>query len=238
MATAGRTVLVTGAARGIGLEWVRQELAAGATVIATVRRRTAAAGLAALADGTHAAALTILEMDVTDDASVAACAGAVGERRNGIDHLVLNAGVYGPRGDRACAADPEEVRRVFEVNALGPYRVARAFLPLVCRGSSPRILFVTSRMGSIGDAPGGASYAYRMSKAALNMLGANLARDLRADGVLCLLLHPGWVRTGMGGEGAPLAPEAAVAGLRRVATQATQAESGTFLDHSGAIVPW
>jgi len=238
MVTRSRNVLITGAGQGLGLEWARQELAAGATVIATARRKAEAAGLAELARGSQGAALTILEMDVTDDASVAACARAVQERVDVVDDLVHNAGTYGPRGDVACDAAPDEVRRVLEVNAVGPYRVTRAFLPLVRKAASPRILFLTSRMGSIGDAPGGSSYAYRMSKCALNMLGANLARDLGGDGVICLLLHPGWVQTRMGGGKAPLQPAEAVAGMRRVAQRATPAQSGCFFDYSGATVPW
>jgi len=238
MATEDRNVLITGAGRGLGLEWARQELAIGSTVIATARRKAEAEGLAELARGPQGASLTILDMDVTEDASVAACVRAVEERVDVIDDLVHNAGIYGPRGDRACDAAPDEVRRVLEVNTIGPYRVTRAFLPLVRKASSPRILFVTSRMGSIGDAPSGSSYAYRMSKSALNMLGANLAHDLSDDGVLCLLLHPGWVRTRLGGAKAPLAPAEAVAGMRRVVERATLAQNGSFLDHSGATVPW
>jgi NAD(P)-dependent dehydrogenase (short-subunit alcohol dehydrogenase family) len=238
MATEDRNVLITGAGRGLGLEWARQELAIGSTVIATARRKAEAEGLAELARGPQGAALTVLEMDVTDDASVAACARAVEEHVDVVDDLVHNAGIYGPRGDRVCDAAPDEIRRVLEVNAIGPYRVTRAFLPLVRKASSPRILFVTSRMGSIGDAPSGSSYAYRMSKSALNMLGVNLAHDLSDDGVLCLLLHPGWVQTRMGGEKAPLQPAEAVAGMRRVVERATLAQNGSFLDHSGATVPW
>jgi len=238
MATKDRNVLITGAGRGLGLEWARQELAIGSTVIATARRKAEAAGLAELARGPQGAALTILEMDVTDDVSVAACVRAVAERVDAVDDLVHNAGIYGPRGDRACDAAPDEVRRVLEVNAIGPYRVTRAFLPLLRKASSPRILFVTSRMGSIGDAPGGSSYAYRMSKSALNMLGANLAHDLGDGGVLCLLLHPGWVQTRMGGDKAPLRAAEAVAGMRRVVDSATPAQSGSFFDYSGAVVPW
>jgi NAD(P)-dependent dehydrogenase (short-subunit alcohol dehydrogenase family) len=238
MATKGRTILITGAGRGLGLEWARQELADGATVIAAARRPAEAEGLRDLARGAAGAALVTLPMDVTDDASVEAGAREVETRFGSLDDLVLNAGIYGPRGDQACSAPPDEVRRVLEVNVLGPYRVTRAFLPLLRKTRAPRVLFVTSRMGSIGDAPGGSSYAYRMSKSALNMLGANLASDLRDAGVLCLLLHPGWVRTGMGGERAPLAPAESIAGLRRVVKAAGPAQSGSFFDYSGAAVPW
>jgi NAD(P)-dependent dehydrogenase (short-subunit alcohol dehydrogenase family) len=161
-----------------------------------------------------------------------------GAKLGAIDDLVNNAGTYGPRGDHALAAPSSEVSRLMEVNAVGPYRVTQAFLPLLRRGAAPRILFLTSRMGSIGDAPSGASYAYRMSKSALNMLGANLASDLRNDGILCLLLHPGWARTRMGGEKAPLPVADSVAGLRRVVRKATLEHGGAFLDHTGAVVPW
>ena len=238
MAGNGRRVLITGAGQGLGLEWARQELRDGATVFATARDPRGAADLQALGRAPHAGTLVVVPMDVSDDASVAAGAKEVAARTGALDDLVNNAGTYGPRGDRALAADAAEVRRVLEVNLLGPYRVTRAFLPLVKAGARPRVAFVTSRMGSIGDGPSGASYAYRMSKSALNMLGANLARDLAADGVVCLLLHPGWVRTRMGGERAPVEIAASVSGMRRVLERAGANESGTFQDYNGAGVPW
>lgn len=232
-----RTVLITGAGQGIGLEWVRQEAADGATVIATARDPRDAAGLEAAArkwPGT----IAVMRMDVTDQASVDECVREVTKRYPAIDDLVNNAGTYGSRDDRGLGADPSQVDEVLAVNAVGPYRVTRAFLPLLRRGRAPRILFISSRMGSIGDAPSGAAYGYRMSKAALNMLGANLARDLREEGVLCLLLHPGWVRTRMGGTRASVPVADSVAGMRRVAGRAALAHSGAFLDYTGAIVPF
>lgn len=233
-----RRVLITGAGQGLGLEWARQALADGARVVATARRPPESEGLLALAREAPAGRLTILPMDVTDDAAVDAAARAVAAEVGALDELVNNAGSYGPRDAAALAAPPDEVRRILEVNTVGPYRVTRAFLPLVRKGSGARVLFVTSKMGSIGDAPGGGSYPYRISKSALNMLGANLAADLRDDGVVCLLLHPGWVKTRMGGGRAPVAIPDSVAGMRRVAARATLAESGRFFDYSGAPVPW
>lgn len=235
--SAGRTVLITGAGHGLGLEWARQDLADGAVVFATARDPEDSPDLRRLAEEAGAA-LTVLPMDVCDDASVERCAGEVGSRVRSLDGLINNAGVHGPRDDRALRASAGELRRVLEVNTIGPYRVTRAFLPLLRNGREARVVFVTSRMGSIGDTPSGGSYAYRMSKSALNMLGANLARDLRSEGILCLVLHPGWVRTRMGGERAPLSAPAAVGGMRRVAAGATIRESGAFLDHTGAPVPW
>src|SRR5262245_4201578 len=238
MATKRRNVLITGAGRGLGLEWARQGLADGASVIAAARRPAEAAGLEELARGPAGAALVTLPMDVTDDASVEAGAREVEARFGSLDDLVLNAGIYGPHGDRACSASPDEVRQVIEVNVLGPYRVTRAFLPLLRKSKAPRILFMTSRTRSIGDTPGGAAYACRISTSALSMLGASLASDLRDAGILCPLLHPGWVRTGMGGERAPLEPPESIAGLRRVVNSAGLERSGSFLDHTGAVVPW
>jgi NAD(P)-dependent dehydrogenase (short-subunit alcohol dehydrogenase family) len=235
--TKPRTVLITGAGQGLGLEWARQEAEDGAMVIATARDPGQAPDLKTLARA-RPGNVVVAQMDVTDQGSVEACARKVGKKFAAIDDLVNNAGTYGPRGDHALAGPPSEVSRVLEVNTVGPYRVTQAFLPLLRQGVTPRILFVTSRMGSIGDAPSGASYAYRMSKTALNMLGANLASDLRNDGILCLLLHPGWARTRMGGGQAPLPVADSVAGLRRVVRKATLAHTGAFLDHTGAIVPW
>lgn len=231
-------VLITGAGGGLGLEWARQALAEGARVVATARRPEESEGLRALAAGPHAARLTILPMDVTDDGSVEAVGRALAADPGALDLLVNNAGTYGPRGDHALGAPVDEVRRILEVNAVGPYRVTRAFLPLLRKGRTARVVFITSKMGSIGDAPGGAAYAYRMSKSALNMLGANLASDLREAGIVSLLLHPGWVKTRMGGATAPLAIEASVTGMRRVVARATAKESGKFFDYSGAVVPW
>jgi NAD(P)-dependent dehydrogenase (short-subunit alcohol dehydrogenase family) len=230
-----RRVLITGAGQGIGLEWARQEADAGATVIATARDPDASEGLRDLGTRREVA---ILPLDVTSDASVEAAARAVEERFGAVDTLVNNAGTYGPRDDRSLTASPDDVRRVLEVNTVGPYRVTRRFMPLVRKGHRPRILFLTSRMGSIGDSPGGGNYGYRISKAALDMLGANLASDLRSEGILVLLLHPGWVKTRMGGAGARLEVERSVADLRRVVDQARETQSGSFFDHSGAVVPW
>lgn len=237
--TAGRTVLITGAGRGLGLEWARQDLASGATVIATARDPESSRGLKELeATAGEAGRLTVLKMDVTDDASVEQAATEIAGRTAAIDDLIHNAGLYGPKDPVPLDGSPAEVRHVLEVNAVGPYRVTRTFLPLLRKGNSPRLLFVTSRMGSIGDGPSGGCSAYRMSKSALNMLGANLAQSLRDDRILCLLLHPGWVRTRMGGEGAPVPPPDSVAGMRRVVATARPDQSGTFIDFRGEPVPW
>jgi len=234
-----RRVLITGAGQGIGLEWARQEAQGGESiVIATARDPKESPGLLELEKSARPGSVVVLPLDVTDDASVETAARAVRERFEGLDELVNNAGTYGPRDDARLKAPPEEVRRVLEVNAVGPYRVTRDFLPLLRQGREVRIVFITSLMGSIGDGPGGGSYGYRMSKSALNMLGANLAHELAEDRIVCLVLHPGWVKTRMGGAQAPLPLEQSVRDLRRVTMRASMTESGAFLDHSGEPLPW
>jgi NAD(P)-dependent dehydrogenase (short-subunit alcohol dehydrogenase family) len=237
MASNKRRVLITGTGQGIGLEWARQEALDGSIVIATARDPKASPALLDLEKSSRGG-IVVLPLDVTDDASVEAAARAVQERFGAIDELVNNAGTYGPRDDRRLGAPPEEVSRVLEVNAVGPYRVTRRFLPLLRQGKEVRVVFITSLMGSIGDGPGGGSYGYRMSKSALNMLGANLAHDLAEDRIVCLILHPGWVKTRMGGAQAPLPIEPTVRDLRRTTMRSAMAESGTFLDHTGEPLPW
>jgi len=233
-----RRVLITGAGQGIGLEWARQEAQAGSTVIATARDPKAAPGLSELEKSARPGSIAVLPLDVTDDASIEAAARAVQERFGGLDELVNNAGTYGPRDDRRLGAPPDEIRQVLEVNALGPYRVTRRMLPLLKFGREASIVFITSLMGSIGDGPSGSSYGYRMSKAALNMLGANLAHDLRDERIACVLLHPGWVQTRMGGPKAPIPLEQSVRDMRRVTMRISPTESGMFLDASGEPLPW
>ena len=233
----GRTIVISGAGRGIGLEWARQELQAGTRVIATARDPEASEGLRELA-AAEQDRLTLLPMDVTDDASIERAAEAIRTRTSAIDDLLHNAGTFGPKDAIPLEGSPDEVRRVLDVNAIGPYRVTRALLPLLRKGNSPRIMFITSRMGSIGDGPSGGAFAYRMSKSALNMLGANLAQTLRGDGILCLILHPGWVRTHMGGATAPVEVNESVVGMRRVVGEARPEHSGSFVDFRGQAVPW
>jgi NAD(P)-dependent dehydrogenase (short-subunit alcohol dehydrogenase family) len=193
-----RTALVIGANRGIGLALVQRLAAQGRTVIAACRSSSAALDAEA-ARGVRVEA----GVDVTSDDSVAALA----RRLDGVavDELVCNAGIL-REGDLDDFAF-EEVREQLEVNALGPLRVVRALRGHLARGA--KVALVTSRMGSIGDNGSGGSYGYRMSKAALNAATRVLADELRGSGVLMNAVHPGWVRTDMGGADARLEPEAA-----------------------------
>lgn len=216
--------VVTGANRGIGLELCRQIKARGDEVIAACR--TGSKELAELG-------VKVVEgVDVTDDAGHAALAKATEGRT--IDVLVHNAGILIP--DALDALDPDAVRRSFEVNALGPLRLTKALLPRLAKGS--KLALVTSRMGSLADNGSGGMYAYRMSKAALNMAGVSLARDLAPKGVSVVILHPGFIRTDMTGHSGNDDPPVAAKGfLARIDALGPQT-SGKFLHANGQDLPW
>ena len=232
-----RRVLVTGASRGIGLEYARQWLAAGARVFALARDPEGSAELMRLASA-NPDALVAVRCDVADDASVAAARRRVGEETDGLEILINNAGVMGSHEDLE-SLDLDVVRRTFEINAIGPIRVTRAFVDLLMGGKRPRrIVNMTSLMGSIDDNRSGDAYAYRMSKAALNMATRSMAVDLSRDGVVAVVLHPGWVRTAMGGKSAPTPVEEAVASLVRTIDSLDMDRSGGFYDRDGQPLPW
>ena len=230
-------VLVTGASRGIGLEYAHQWLAAGARVFALARDPEGSDGLMALASR-HAGSLVPVRCDVAQDDSVAEARRRVGEEADGLEILINNAGVMGSHEDLG-SLDLELVRRTYEVNAIGPIRVTRAFLDLLRAGDRPRrIVNMTSLMGSIDDNRSGDAYAYRMSKAALNMATRSMAIDLSGDGIVAVALHPGWVRTAMGGRSAPTPVEEAVASLVRTIDSLDMDRSGGFYDRDGQPLPW
>jgi len=218
-----KTVLITGANQGIGLELCRQFQKRGDVVIAACRR--------ASAELSKLGCRVIEDVEVTDDASVARlAAGLAGQP---LDVLVNNAGILSE--ESLDDLDFERIRRQFEVNALGPLRVTNGLLGNLGRGS--KVAIITSRMGSIADNGSGSYYGYRMSKAAVNMAGMSLARDLHERGITVLLLHPGMVATGMtGGRGIPAAESAA--GLIARIDSLGLAETGSFHHVNGEPLPW
>ena len=222
------TFLVTGANRGIGLELARQLAARGERVIATARDPEKARELRQLDTRVEA-------LDVADEASVRAFAGRL--EGQPVDVLVNNAGVGVGRGELG-ALDMDELRRCFEVNTLGALRVTQALLENVRAGERKVVANVTSKMGSIADNTSGGSYAYRASKCALNMVTKSLSVDLARDGVTCVVLHPGWVKTDMGGSSAPLSVEESARGLLEVIDGLTPEKTGEFFDYSGETIPW
>ncbi len=229
------TVLVTGANRGLGLEFARQYAADGWKVYAACRRPDEASALGRLAAGSggHVEAIAL---DVTDAASVRTAAAELAGIP--IDLLVNNAGVGSPKGQKLGSLDYAAWQRVLDTNTLGPMRVVEAFLGNVEKGRQKKIVTITSGMGSIGDNGSGGSYAYRSSKAAVNMVVKSLSIDLAERGITCVVMNPGWVRTDMGGPGGRLSPEQSIVGMRKVIAGLTPADSGKFFNHDGGQYPW
>ena len=232
-----RRMLLTGASGGLGLEFTRQWLEGGHRVFALARRPDDSGGLNEL-KAKHGDALFLGTCDISSTESVEAAARQVGEATDALDVVLNNAGTYGTRQATLDTLDFDEVRRAFEVNTLGTLRVTHAMLPLLRRGEAPRLIHMTSLMGSLGDNGSGGAYAYRMSKAALNVASVNLSHELRAAGIPSVVLHPGWVHTGMGGPGAPLTAEESVAAMIRTIDSIGAGHSGRFLDRSGEPLPW
>lgn len=230
-------IFLTGANRGLGLEYARQWAAKGWRVFASCRSPEAAEELNEVAEA-HPERLTVVRCDVTDEGSVRSAAETVAADTEGLEVVLNNAGVGGWRG-RLEELDFDEVRRVFEINTLGPMRVTRAFTDLLRKGREPRrLVHMTSLMGSIDDNRSGGAWPYRLTKCALNMAGVNMAHEFREDGIVSVVLHPGWVRTDMGGSGATLAVDEAVAALVGTIESLTLEDTGRFYDRNGDPLPW
>lgn len=224
--------VVTGANRGIGLEFVKQLTARGDEVDATTREPDEASDLQELVRR-PGVRLRIHRLDVVDDASVAAFAEQL--PAGPVDVLINNAGVSGVKGGEPI--DPPDILRVFNVNAAGTLRVVRALLSRLRAGKGKKIVNLTSQLGSITETTGG-RYAYRLSKAALNMATRILAEDLRGEGFRTVALHPGWVQTRMGGSAAPVPPEQSIRGMLPIIDGLTAEQSGRVFDFQGREIPW
>jgi NAD(P)-dependent dehydrogenase (short-subunit alcohol dehydrogenase family) len=225
--------VVTGANRGIGLELARQLIARGYEVDGGARDPDQAGELRSTGARVHA-------LDVSDGDSVAAFAAALGDAA--VDLVINNAGVNGgpaqslPRLAESLALD--NVLQTFNTNAAGALRVCVALLPHVRRGRGKKLVHITSGMGSIGDNGSGGSYAYRMSKVALNMMSKSLAVDLRGEGIVSVVINPGWVQTDMGGARATISVEESVKHILARIDETTLEQSGEFLNWKGNRYPW
>ena len=224
------TVLITGANRGIGLEFARQYAEAGYRVHAACRTPESADALGSLGKGVKLHAL-----DVTDHGRIEAlAAGLEGEA---IDIVINNAGIYGDQQELG-KIDYAAWEEVMRVNTLAPLKMAECFLPHLEAGKMKMIASLTSRMGSIAENDAGGVYIYRSSKAALNAAARSLAIDLAPRGITVIVFHPGWVKTDMGGPGALIDAETSVAGMRAVIKGTGPKDSGRFFAYDGAEVPW
>jgi NAD(P)-dependent dehydrogenase (short-subunit alcohol dehydrogenase family) len=230
---ASEIYVISGARKGIGFELTRQLLTQGHRVYVGVRKPTEATKLKELA-ASAGGRLKVLELDVTSDASAVAFARAIDSDH--IDVLINNAGVYLDSEADAKTVSSEQVLRSIDTNSIGPIRVTQACLGKLSLARAPRVVNISSLMGSIGDNRGGSSAAYRMSKTALNMYTRTLAID--APKLIVLSLHPGWVKTDMGGPEAPLEVEASARGILNVIHKSTAANSGQFYNYDGRELPW
>jgi NAD(P)-dependent dehydrogenase (short-subunit alcohol dehydrogenase family) len=227
-------IVVTGASRGIGLEFVRQYLERGETVEAAARSPERSEGLAKLKPRFRET-LRLHACDVAHDASARTLAASL--KDGPVDLLINNAGVMGQTGD-LLSLDLEDALQTIRTNSLGPLAMARALLPRLLKSRQPKMAHITSKMGSIADNTSGGYYAYRMSKAALNMASKSLAADLRKDGIVSVVFHPGWVKTDMGGAGALVSPEDSVGSMIRLIDGLTIEQSGKFFGYRGEEIPW
>ena len=223
-------LLITGANRGIGLEFVRSFAADGWAVHACCRRPDKAKQLNAV-EG----AVIRNKLDVTDGLQVASLARAMIDTP--LDILINNAGVYGERVGFG-ETDYDAWLDVFKVNALAPMRMVERFVDHVEKSERKLIVNISSRMGSIADNMRGGSHVYRSSKAALNMITKGLANDLAPRGITVVSFHPGWVQTDMGGENALISTTESVAAMRKAIERITPEDTGSFFNYDGSPLPW
>ena len=223
-------LLITGANRGIGLEFTQQYLAQGWHVYATYRQQPGEA-LAALACDQ----LTLLPLDVTEDDSIA----DLQEQLNGaeLDLIINNSGVFGPKDQNLGTVSRQQWLEVLNVNSVAPLMLAQA-LHENLRAKGGTFAVLSSRMGSIEGNDGGALYLYRSSKAAVNQVVKSLSIDLASQGLLAAALHPGWVRTDMGGPNGLIDANESVAGMVQVIDGLNAATSGHFFNFDGVEIPW
>jgi NAD(P)-dependent dehydrogenase (short-subunit alcohol dehydrogenase family) len=218
------TILITGASRGLGRELARQYAEEGWRVIGTVRER------AANIPGVDAA-----QLDVTDRGQIEALAARL--KGVPIDVLFCNAGITGQRGMALGSFDYGEWEKVLRVNLLGAAAVIEALIDNVAASERRTVALMSSRLASIAETSG-MTLPYSTSKAALNLLAKGLAATLAPRRVIVVALSPGWVKTDMGGESAPLAAETSVRGLRKVLAGLKREDSGKFLSYDGSTIPW
>lgn len=231
-----RRVVVTGANRGLGLEFTRQLLARGDRVHAAVRKPGQAHELTRLALA-HPGRLSVLPFDATKAATAAELVREIGFVDDALDMLVNNAGVL-PAGERFGSLEAKTLVETFTANVVGATLLTQAAAPMLERGVTPRVINISSNLGSISTRAAFGTPSYAISKAALNMATRLLAFELAARGIIAVAINPGWVRTAMGGPKAELEPAEAVAAILGVVDRLRSSDSGRFLDGKGDEVPW
>jgi NAD(P)-dependent dehydrogenase (short-subunit alcohol dehydrogenase family) len=233
-------ILVTGANRGIGLALTRVLLANGDTVIAACRKPVEAVELRQLAL-LHSETIDLVKCDVDREQEVVEAAAACRKRRQKLDVIVNNAGIMPEKGDESILKiDLEMLRLAFDTNTLGAARVIRAFYPMLTQSERPRIVNISSGLGTISTKDDHGYYAYSISKASLNMFTRLISHEFASAGVATVAISPGWVRTEMGGEEAQLSPEESAKSLAETIKRIGPDLNGHFLDRHGGMgeYPW
>ena len=225
------SVLITGANRGLGLEFTRQYAADGWRVFAACRDPAGARDLAAVEGDVSAETL-----DVDDGPQVAALANKLSGQP--IDVLINNAGIYGPKDVTRDTVVYDAWGQVFRTNTMSPLAVSAAFAANVAQGGQKKIITLSSIMGSIAENDSSGDFIYRSSKAAVNAVMKSLAGDLKSEGITVAVVHPGWVRTDMGGPDAAIEAPESVTGMRAVIAGLKESDSGRFLNYDGTEIPW
>ena len=225
------SVLISGASRGLGLEFVKQYAAEGWQVHAACRDPAHAKGLQSIGGD-----LSVHKLEATEKASLDALALAV--KSVALDLMIANAGVQGPRGMTPELVDRESWLETLAVNTIAPVALAGALRRNLEKGQQKKVVAISSRLGSIASNGTGGLYVYRSAKAALNAAWHSLAIDWRDAGMICVVLHPGWVATDMGGPSADIQPPESVTGMRQVIAGLTPSSSGRFFSYDGAEIPW
>jgi len=230
------TTLITGANRGIGLEFSRQLAEDGWCVLACSRDLEKSDALNKLA-AEYPERITLYALDVTDHGQIEKLSQTLANKP--IDLLINNAGVFPDINDRSFGqTDYDSWAHAFLVNTMAPLKMAEEFIAQITQSSRKTIVTITSKMGSVADNGRGGSYIYRSSKSAVNMVIKSIAIDLESNDIISVLLHPGWVRTDMGGPSGLISVEQSVSGMLSVIREVTSADSGKFIAYDGQIIPW
>ncbi|NOT83416.1 MAG: SDR family oxidoreductase [Methylococcaceae bacterium] len=229
------TVLITGANRGLGLEFCKQYAAEGWHVIACCRDPKAATDLMVLA--AHHSRMAVFPLDMTDFLAIERLSAELATLD--VDVLINNAGVYGDTSEHGFGdLDYASWSKTLTINVQAPVKMTEMFLPQLKRGGKKLVVAISSLMGSMADNGSGGSIVYRSSKAALNAAMKSIALEVKAQGIGVLIFHPGWVKTDMGGSNAPLAAAVSIKGMRQIIDEFTLAQSGHFIKYDGTPMPW
>lgn len=230
-----QTIVITGANRGLGLEFCRQYSQQDINIIACCRHPDLASELQAIAKTNSR--LTIYSLDVNDFKQIDNLAQQLKDET--IDILLSNAGVYGDTQEHSFGElDYQIWEQTLRINALAPVKLAESFLNNLLKSKNPKFIAMSSLMASMADNNSGGSLCYRSSKAALNAAMKTLAIDLKSQQIAVLILHPGWVKTDMGGSNAPMNPQDSITRMRQVIADFSLDKSGAFLNYRGEVLPW